>query len=827
MGGVLSIGKLGVDQEQYYLNAVAAGVEDYYRGAGEASGRWLGSGAGRLGLAGEVASDDLQLLMAGSRPGEPLLVPGERKRTPGWDLTFSAPKSVSVLWALGGDRVAGQVVEAHEKAVAEALAYVEQRATWTRRRRDGAIVTEAGDGLVVAAFRHRMSRAGDPQLHTHCLAMNMTGRGGGGWGAIDSRHLYRHARTAGFVYQLVLRGELTARLGVEWGSVAKGVAEIAGVPRALCTRWSTRRAEIEGALDEKGHSSARAAQVATLSTRRAKAYDVDPDSLHGRWAAEAVDAGIDPRVMADVVGRQRHAEGVKTNSVIGALVDRDGLTRLESTFDERDVVRGWCERAPAGASATWADIEGWVARTVVDREVVAVRDRGPGAGQSWTTRELLDVERRLVDEALAAANRGKGVASRLDVAGELAARPTVTGEQKAMVRHLCGSGNGVDVVVGVAGAGKTFALDCARAGWEATGYRVIGTALAGKAARQLGDDAHIPAMTLDRLLLNLDDPRTGGLTPDMVIVVDEAGMAPTRKLGRLLDHARVAGAKVVLVGDPHQLPEVEAGGVLAGLAARLEHVELHENRRQVDPGERDALSELRAGDVAKAIRWYEQAGRLHVSGGADEAIAKMVDAWWDDRQAGRDSVLMAHRRADTRRLAGAARARLAAADELHGPTIDAAGVELQAGDDVLFLRNDRRIGVDNGDRGRITTVHRLRRTVDVELRRGPAVTVPAGYLDDGQLEWGYALTVHKNQGATVDSAHLFTGDSLHRELGYTGASRGRTDNRLYLTGAEDDDLDVDVHAAVETAAPVDPVAELGRSLEHSDAKQLALDQLDW
>src|ERR687891_1727329 len=286
---VLTIAKLGVGQESYYLSKVAQGIEDYYSGKGEVPGVWIGRGAARLGLVGEVAGAELRAVLSGIDPATGQRLAGREgaKRVPRWDLTFSAPKSVSVLYALGGDEVAKEVVGAHEEAVADAVGYLERHATVSRRRVEDRIEQVRGEGLVVAAFRHRTSRAGDPQLHTHALVPNMVERIDGGTGALHSPVIYRHARTAGFVYQAVLRGELTERLGVAWEAVHNGYAEIDGIDRGLLEGFSKRRAEIEEAMAQRGEDSARAAQVAAHRTRSAKEYGVDPQTLEERWHSEA------------------------------------------------------------------------------------------------------------------------------------------------------------------------------------------------------------------------------------------------------------------------------------------------------------------------------------------------------------------------------------------------------------------------------------------------------------------------------------------------------------------------------------------------------------
>lgn len=196
---MLNIGKLGAGRESYYLDTVAAGVEGYYTGAGEAPGYWLGGGAADLGLAGEVQSEALRAVLGAADPasGERLTRAGQR-RVPGFDLTFRAPKSVSVLYGLGDVETALAVRDAHDAAVAAAVEFLEREAAWSRRGTDG-VERVATSGFVAVAFRHRTSRAGDPLLHTHVLVANLAHTIDDGlWRTLDARHVYRHARTAGY-----------------------------------------------------------------------------------------------------------------------------------------------------------------------------------------------------------------------------------------------------------------------------------------------------------------------------------------------------------------------------------------------------------------------------------------------------------------------------------------------------------------------------------------------------------------------------------------------------------------------------------------------------
>jgi ATP-dependent exoDNAse (exonuclease V) alpha subunit len=358
-----------------------------------------------------------------------------------------------------------------------------------------------------------------------------------------------------------------------------------------------------------------------------------------------------------------------------------------------------------------------------------------------------------------------------------------------MVSTLVTSGAGVQVVIGRARAGKTYALDAAREAWQGSGHRVLGAALAARAAAELQAGSGIPSTTLDRLLADLERPGPlAGLAPRSVVVVDEAGMVETRKLARLLAHAERWGAQVVLTGDSRQLPEVGAGGAFGALAKQLPAIELKDNRRQHEAWEREALAELRSGSVAAAISAYDQAGRVTLAPNAEMARDALVDAWWQARQAGDQVMMYALRRSDVDDLNARARDRMDAAGLLGDDRLRVAGRELAPGDQVMCLRNDRRLGVRNGTVGTVAAIE------------GAGVA-----LADG--------TAHKSQGATVDRAFLLGSDQLYREAGYVGLSRARLSSELFVVGPG---------PGVEMGERLGPLV---RGLSTSRAQQLALDQL--
>jgi conjugative relaxase-like TrwC/TraI family protein len=780
---MLSVAKIAPGQESYYLDTVAAGLEDYYSGRGESPGRWTGNAAKHLDLEGRVAADVLGAVLGGRDPETGTRLGQLRKdRVPGFDLTFSAPKSVSVLWGLGDPDTAGQVRAAHDAAVDAALGWLEREACRSRRGIDGH-ETIAADGFVAAGFVHRSSRAGDPQLHTHVLVANITRCEDGRWRALDGKALLWQARTAGYLYKAHLRHELTARLGVDWGPVHKGAAEIEGIPSQLCEMFATRRREIEDELAAHGLHSPKAAETAALYTREAKDHDVRPTMLRDSWIERAHANGYEPEVLHEALGRAEPMvlDGPVRRLGIETLLGPHGLTEHATVFDRRDVLRAWCEHLPHGAPVS--TLEALATETSDGARVVALTDIAPYPKLS--THDLVALEQRLVDTALITAEHGRAVVAEAMLRSALDARPELSPEQVAAVARLTTSGNGIEVFVAAAGTGKTFCLDAARDAWTRSGYHVIGTALAATAAAQLQAEAAIPSDTIALRALQLAD---GSLSLDRrtVLVVDEAAMVGTRQLAVLLDHARAADAKVVLVGDPKQLNAIHAGGLLNGLAQRMSTVTLEENRRQHEAWERDALAQLRAGDIDTALACYQDHGRIVTAPTAIDLRNRMTADWYAATLAGDRVVMLAERRYDVDDLNRRARNHYAAAGHVSGPVLDIEGRVFQAGDRVLCLRNDRKVGVHNGTLATITTVDAERRVATIRTDAGTRHDLPPRYLDAGHLAHGYALTIHKSQGLTVDRCLVLGSDTLDHNAGYTALSRGRADNRIYLHDAAPD-----------------------------------------
>ncbi len=325
-------------------------------------------------------------------------------------------------------------------------------------------------------------------------------------------------------------------------------------------------------------------------------------------------------------------------------------------------------------------------------------------------------------------------------------------------------------------------------------------------------------MTLDRLLRNLDHADRVAMDPTTVVVLDEASMVGTRKLTRLLEHAERAGAKVVLVGDHYQLPEIDAGGAFAGLAARLHAPQLVENAAKIQPWERGALAELRAGDANMAFAAYQAHQRVHHDEDSERLRDQLVEDWWTAQTRGHASVMLAGRNSDVDDLNQRARDRLANAGTIGPDRLDVEGHRFAVGDAIMTTRNDYRLGVLNGTHATITQIDTTTGTIHAQSGADDLV-LPWRYVAAGRVTHAYAMTFHKAQGMTVHSAFVLADDTLDRPRAYTGLSRGTHQNALYITGPPDERAD-ERHAP---EAANNAVAHARESMARMLGKSMATD----
>ncbi|MGH8990926.1 MAG: MobF family relaxase [Acidimicrobiia bacterium] len=848
---------------KYYEHELS--VEDYFLSHGQEAGVWVGSGAAALGLSGTVEEGQLpRLFDEGRHPvsGAPLgvLYRDDSKRTvvTGYALSFSPPKSVSLVGAFGAREMAAEVRAAHDSAVRAALSFLEDHAAFSRTGRGGLIQVDT-EGFVAAAFTHRTSRAGDPQMHSHVLVANKVRCADGRWRSLDGRELFAFQKAAGMAYNAALRVELSARLGVAWDPVDRnGQADIRGVPRELIELFSKRRQDVERRGAERIASleatlgrtltkdeRAEQYQFATYDTRPAKTGHGDEKTLGTQWRTAADLAGWDPdRWLPDTLHRTvaEFCQAVADPAVADDVVAE--LAEARSAWSRAEIAKAAARRLPpglaAGAEAGREWIETTTAAVLAHSEVVTLasplsaevpvglrrRDGLPGherhGASRHTTRQTLAREGRILDAFVRGRHVGVAVADELAV--KRAARSHRLGvDQIAALRRICEGGEQLVCVVGPAGAGKTRMVRAARDAWAAGGVPIRGLAVSAVAAGVLSEEAGIPADTVAKFLheARRNGDTSGGLSSGEAVVVDEAAMVATADLASLVDAVQAAGAKLVLVGDHRQLGAVEAGGLFRLLAADSRAAELHLVRRFVHPWEAKATLALRDGDDS-ALHDYQAHGRI--SGGArEEMLDEAFSAWRDARAIGQSIVVMAPDHATVDALAMRARAERIAAGEVEPAGLAVGGQVVGRGDEIVTTRNDRRLittgglWVRNGDRWLVDARLEDGALVVSHLDGYGRVALPPDYAAD-HVALAYAVTVHKAEGLTVDRAVLLADAATSAEHLYVGMTRGRGENRVCVVT----DAATTGHGHQRPLEPIDILAQVMRrsSVERSASETL-------
>jgi conjugative relaxase-like TrwC/TraI family protein len=777
-----------------------------------------------------------------------------RRTVAGFDFTFSVPKSVSAVWAVADGGTQALIAQAHHAAIEEVLDFVEREVAATRVGANGVAQIDVL-GVVATAFDHWDSRASDPQLHTHVVIANRVQATDGKWRTLDGRPLHAAVVAISEHYNAVLADGLARMLGVGWEQRDRGrdrnpAWEITGVPEALIREFSSRSVDIDAEKDrlieryaaEHGRQPSaqtviRLRQQATLSTRPDKTlHSLAELTVQWRERATAV-LGEDaptwaqyltahnprpPLLRADDlplddlrgIGKVVVAQvGVKRSTWrrwnLHAEASRQTMGLRFASAEDREAVVGLIVDAAEAASLRLTPPE------LVNTPAAFTRADGSSAFRPrhhtvFSSTALLDAEDRLL--RLAADTTAPSVdlttvgrAVRMRGPGGV----VLSSDQRRVVEQIAVSGRVVDLLVGPAGTGKTTTLGALRRAWEAAHGpgSVTGLAPSAAAAEVLAADLGIPTENTSKWLYE-HHRGVWNLAAGQLLIVDEASLAGTLALDQLAAHAAESGAKLLLVGDWAQLASVDAGGAFGLLAReRGDAPELTDVRRFTAGWEKSASLGLRLGhtDVLAA---YDEHERL-VGGDLEDMLDAAYQAWRSDRAAGRTSILVAETLDIVTSLNARARSDLILAGEVApGGVLLRDGNQAGEGDLVITRENDRRFStgrgwVKNGDRWRVTATHEdgsvtVRRA---DSRFAGSIVLPAAYVADS-VDLGYALTVHRAQGSTVDTTHAIVhSSSMTRESFYVAMTRGRRSNIAYvatdqahLERHQQDDEETTVHS---------------------------------
>jgi conjugative relaxase-like TrwC/TraI family protein len=777
---------------------------------------------------------------------------GDGSRGGGIDVTFSAPKSVSVVWALGDPWQREQIEAAHTRAVERSMGYLKERVPVVRRRYSGQVVEEQAKDVIATAYRHTTARgvsgaeAPDPQMHTHVVITGAV-REDDRIVAVASRPVFRGLREVGAFYRSALAQELTGEgYPIEQGTGRDGkYFEIAGVPAGLRDAFSNRHREIAQAAERFRAKHGRAPERGeirdiALENRRAKDLSTRGD-LQRVWVRTGERHGFGADEAVHLVGAPLHTSP-----------ERPIEERIEARLVEREAVfdAGLLRAVALEQSAGELGPEEALA---VTRAMVGERRILTLEGGRMTTLAVRAQEEAIERRAGVLAEdhgRDAGEVARTLAGDEVAERigAPLSREQVEALRTLTGAER-LSILVGPAGTGKGVVIDAAARTEQTMGLEVIGVAVSGSTAERLGADSPALAghtMTLDALAARATNGRLE-VGPDTTVILDEAGMVDHKRMDALTELVERSGAKLIAVGDGKQLPSIGPGGMFDRIADRAPTAELQDIHRTSDPEERRAWAALRAGEPERAMAHYKSRQQLFFTNTREQAGEAAVQRWAElpESRPIRDVALIADAsNVEIDRLNARAQHLRAQRGELgpHEVALPHQHYGLREGDLVVFTKQHRTPGrqrIENGSRGEVTAIEEhggLDITLDGSNR---PVSIAGEELES--LRLGYAQHVYRQQGATVERSVVVTGGwQTSRESAYVQASRARQGTEFFLAREELglDGLDsgrveklsekmrtsrAQLPSILYRALTPDVREDIGEELQRSTARQLALD----
>lgn len=812
---------------EHYTTHLASGTEDYLA-EGETAARWLGRAAAAYGLSGELGEGQMTAMLNGVDPtrlGEvrdglavqdmPPVVASSLRSLAGWEFSIGPDKTFSALWAMADARTGDMLLAIHREACA-AMVGVLDSAAYVRRGAGGTRWQRA-PGVLCAAVTHTTSRTGDPQLHDHFLIANIAQAPDGKWLTVDGQLVYDMVQFAVTMYGRTLRHLATERLGLTWTRPDNnGHRHIAGVPKELTDLWAERSKQIRDFMDDHPEISNDLASAITRPDKDDRETYADKIA---RWRDQALE--VVPEFAQRVInGRFAPGRrGTDTDSNEGWIPQRRRrvllehaareITRRFAVWDRVEALQTFAEIVPDNCPIQ--QIEALAdalmeSDLVVDLGIPAGGGFGTNrpCGNRYATTELLAFE-DAISEFFAG---GASQISRLDTDEALCrgwrfgdSGVVLDAEQVAAACGIAGGGQ-AHVLSGPAGTGKTSTLQAVARLARLRGARIEALAPAQAAADLLGEHVGVAGVNVTR---RLDDPRR--FDAHTWCIVDEASMLPTHQLHQLTQRARTSGAKLILVGDPHQLSAVKGPeGMFRALAnsGDVAHHQLGEVRRFTMQWEQHASKQLRDGDEA-VLDTYAEHSRIRGTSNLPEwerdkrvvaAIAAVAAAAVERIREGDDVVVTAGSNIAAAALNTAIQRTLFPGRDTRALSIGDGVLQVGVGDRIITRINDFKIRSTSNTpiiNGWAWTVESIEDRGDLKLAavgRGGNVILPSDYIaQQGSIQLGWASTVHTAQGRTADVGITLVDDGTDLELLYVGATRGRHTNLIFGLGTDAEALD--------------------------------------
>lgn len=786
----------------YYIDIAK---EDYYQKGDEPPGIWGGSASRLLGLSGEVNATDYQNIMDGIHPTDfsELRQQQSTKARNGWDCTFSAPKSVSLAWARADGDLRAAIQNSHSEAVKEAIKFLEDHAGFTRRD-SGGIRRERTNGFVVATFEHSTSRAQDPQLHTHSLIANVAPRSDGSWGSLDSHYLYQWHRAAGAIYRSHLANELEKHhFTIERDEHSFHLSEI---PKSICDIYSKRSTEIAKHLDELGiHATSNSRNVAALSSRKNK-ENLSRNELFSNWEQEFDDLsfsrhGLDLKLMENKrlvksgLGELFRDDTIKFHEVEAQLLE------TKSTFREQDLYKVIAELGQTKRKDR-QNIEA-AAKNFLESEEILELQSESAKERVFTTKSMIELERSVIRKTRKLSRLETKITEKTLIEQTISSDYShLSEEQKEAIFSTCLSGD-FAIMQGSAGVGKTISLECVRDIYNKNGIRVFGASLAKTAADNLQQESGIESFTIDKILTEFENGKA--IWPkNSVLIIDESSQVSISKLNALLELAHQNELKLILVGDEKQLDSIEHGGALRFLSnsAVLGATRVETIRRQREDWAKRAVASFRDGNAKAALTEMDKRDLIHFAKSSQETKQQLVTGWnqYNELNPHKQSIMLAQRWSDVNDLNQLARdeRRLFGRIEKDEYSLKCVvgkkqfDLNFAVGDEIRLTKNDYRLNLTNGERGKIKNISRLfdnQLVITFENTSGEEKTIDTSkYCDLEQKVYmvhGYAMTIYSSQGLTVDGdSFVYYSTGMDRANSYVACSRHKDKCHLFVNKKE-------------------------------------------
>lgn len=777
---------------------------------------WHGKLAKSIGLQGSVKDEDKRFLARGFNPktGEALCKGAGEKHVMGWDVTCSAPKTVSLAFAFSDSKTKQLILTAHQNATKKAMDYLESNAI-TRVGTNG-VDRQKVKSLAISTYSHMSSREQDPQLHNHSIIYNVCERQDGSFGTIDSITFFNDKMVAGALYRSDLANSLKA-IGFDAVFDGKDNFFLKGFEEEELVHFSKRRQQILADLKDNGMTSAKASEIAALKTRKGK--DEPPyEELMDLWAQSGAHYGLNENRIETIRTFEQRECDEKLVILREDLINE--LTQSNSTFQERDIFKIILQRTVGKMSPDNAMLFG--KQILNDKTIVKELRKDKDGNLKYTTHEMFNIEKSVVEFAYFNKDKRNQTVSQTSIDNavktveiEMQKRnplAKLNKEQVEAIQKITKDSGDMWNVEGWSGAGKTTMLQAVRIAYEnetkVTGrkYQLIGCALAGKAAQGLEKEAGIPSQTLDSLLMELDSGKKK-LTADTVIVMDEAGMVSSKHYGRLVTHMEKArnedgnGPKLISVGDSKQLQPIEAGQLFKAINEFIGHSELSSINRQrfadgdkkgeVNEVEVSFVKDLANGKAEEAVNYLKQNDRYHVDEGTDKLITKIAKDYLNDENDFKSKLILAGTNLELLKINETIREELKATGYLQGKAVYIGDKEFMLNDRIVCMTNDKRNGIFNGTTGTIEDMFvdkhgdytiRIKKDEDNKY-----VNINLSKYSD--IESSYAISTHKSQGQTVNNTYVLCSENMtDKEWGYVAGSRHRNQCDLYATNYVDEIL---------------------------------------